>query len=57
VAADSLEFGEMEAYKRMLDRAGVPRDPPPGWAPARPTDLMTAMEREAYRKAHPGAAP
>ncbi|MGH8028645.1 MAG: hypothetical protein ACREO3_01795 [Arenimonas sp.] len=53
LAADSIEAGEMEAMKRTLDRAGVPREPPPGWEPTDPTELMTAMQREANRAAHP----
>ena len=41
--------GEMEAASRTLDRAGIPRDPPPGWEPDDPEALMTADEREVYR--------
>ena len=47
---DLLEFGEMEAFKRTLDRAGIPRDPPDDWAPEDPEQLMTSFERERFRQ-------
>ena len=50
VGQDFGNFTESEAFKRALDRAGIPRDPPVDWKPERPEMLMTAMEREVYRK-------
>jgi len=41
--------GEMEASKRSLDRAGIPRDPPADWEPEDPSRLMTALERGIYQ--------
>lgn len=49
MARDTIELGELEAAKRTLDRAGIPRDPPADWEPADPTRLMTRLERDIYR--------
>jgi len=50
IGQDSAHFTEIEANKRALDRAGIPRDPPDNWKPDRPDALMTAMEREVFRR-------
>lgn len=50
VGQDFGQFTEIEAFKRSLDRAGIPRDPPVDWKPEQPEELMTGMEREVYRK-------
>lgn len=42
-------YGELEAAKRTLDRAGIPRDPPAEWQPEDPEQLMTRYEREVFR--------
>jgi hypothetical protein len=47
---ETLQFDELEAAKRSLDRAGIPRDPPTDWQPDDPTALMTGYERELYRE-------
>lgn len=44
------QLKEIEAYKRVLDRAGIPRDPPADWEPKNPEQLMTGLERETYYK-------
>ena len=49
VASEIATFGEMEAIKRSLDRAGIPRNPPAGWEPEQRETLMTPDERVAYR--------
>lgn len=49
IARELRVHGELEAFKRMLDRAGVPRDPPIDWAPENPEHLMTSYERELFR--------
>jgi hypothetical protein len=50
MARETITFGELEASKRALDRAGIPRNPPPDWEPSDPTRLMTGLEREIYRE-------
>jgi hypothetical protein len=50
LARDLVLHTEMEAFKRTLDRAGLPRDPPDGWEPADVSRLMTAEERTLYRE-------
>ena len=49
IAREGPIHGELEAWKRALDRAGIPRDPPEGWMPDEPEQLMTGYERELYR--------
>ena len=48
-AREVFQVGEMEASKRSLDRAGIPRDPPADWEPEDPSRLMTALERGIYQ--------
>ena len=43
-----MHASELEAFKRTLDRAGVPRDAPPDWLPAEPTALMVPEQRALY---------
>jgi hypothetical protein len=50
VVRDMAELTEIEAYKRTLDRTGLPRDPPPDWMPENPEALMTGLEREVFRQ-------
>jgi hypothetical protein len=47
---ETLAFDELEAAKRTLDRAGLPRDPPADWEPEDPVRLMTGYERDIYRQ-------
>lgn len=47
---ETLEYDELEAAKRTLDRAGLPRDPPAGWEPEDPVRMMTGYERDIYRE-------
>jgi tRNA A-37 threonylcarbamoyl transferase component Bud32 len=49
-ARELASLPELEVVKRTLDRAGIPRDPPPGWEPEDPEALMTALERDIYRQ-------
>ena len=50
MARETIEAGELEAAKRVLDRAGIPRLPPADWQPTDPTRIMTGLEREMYKK-------
>jgi hypothetical protein len=50
LARDIVTYTEMEAFKRTLDRAGLPRDPPEGWEPEDVSRLMTGEERMLYRE-------
>lgn len=43
-----MQASELQAFKRILDRAGVPRDAPPDWLPAEPTALMVPEQRALY---------
>lgn len=43
---DMAAFGEWEAWLRLADRVGVPRNPPAGWGPANPR-LMQLWEDRA----------
>jgi hypothetical protein len=48
IARDILQVSELEAIKRTLDRAGLPRDPPEDWEPEDVSRLMTGEERRLY---------
>lgn len=43
--SEIAEFGEWEAWQRNLDRLGISRKPPPGWAPKDPNLLLLSEER------------
>jgi hypothetical protein len=43
------EVGELQAMQRLLERSGLPPEPPPDWRPANLERLMTLHERERYR--------
>ena len=38
-------FGEWEAWERALERLGISREPPAGWAPDDPNLLLLSEER------------